>query len=91
MIRVNQQNLNSGFKALVNRFVDIRDDEELKGLLIATAYGFFIMISYYILRAIRDDISSADRGNLQILWSAVFLVMLLAVPYSSGLLFIHNK
>jgi AAA family ATP:ADP antiporter len=85
MIRVNQQNLNSGFKALVNRFVDIRDDEELKGLLIATAYGFFIMISYYILRAIRDEISSADRGNLQILWSAVFLVMLLAVPAYSWL------
>ena len=58
----------------------MRDDAELKGLLLATAYGFFIMFSYYILRAVRDEISSADRGNLQILWSAVFLVMLLAAP-----------
>jgi len=72
-------------KALINKFVDIRDDDELKGLLLATAYGFFIMFSYYILRAVRDEISSADRGNLQILWTAVFFVMLLAVPAYSWL------
>ena len=72
-------------KVLINKFVDIRDDDELKGLLIATAYGFFIMFSYYILRAVRDEISSADRGNLQILWTAVFFVMLLAVPAYSWL------
>ncbi len=72
-------------KALVNKIVDIRDDNELRGLLIATAYGFFIMFSYYILRAVRDEISSADRGNLQILWTAVFVVMLLAVPAYSWL------
>jgi AAA family ATP:ADP antiporter len=72
-------------KTLINKFVDIHDNEELKGLLIATAYGFFIMFSYYILRAVRDEISSADRGNLQILWTAVFFVMLLAVPAYSWL------
>ncbi len=62
------------------RLVDIRSDVELKGLMWSTTYGFFIMFSYYILRAVRDEISSADRGNLQILWTAVFLVMMLAVP-----------
>lgn len=72
-------------KALVGKFVDLGDDRELKGLLLATAYGFFIMFSYYILRAVRDEISSADRGNLQFLWTAVFLVMLLAVPAYSWL------
>jgi len=72
-------------KVLIKKFVDISDDNELKGLLIATAYGFFIMFSYYILRAVRDEISSADRGNLQILWTAVFFVMLLAVPAYSWL------
>jgi len=72
-------------KTLIRKFVDIRDDGELKGLLIATAYGFFIMFSYYILRAVRDEISSADRGNLQILWTAVFFVMMLAVPAYSWL------
>jgi len=65
---------------LIGKFVDLRDDAELKGLLIATVYGFLIMFSYYILRAVRDEISSADRGNLQYLWTAVFFVMLLAVP-----------
>ncbi|NNK38149.1 MAG: MFS transporter, partial [Xanthomonadales bacterium] len=57
--------------------------DELKGLLWGTAYGFFILFSYYILRAVRDEISSADRGNLQILWTAVFGVMLVAVPLYS--------
>ena len=72
-------------KTLICKFVDIRDDDELRGLLIATAYGFFIMFSYYILRAVRDEISSADRGNLQILWTVVFFVMMLAVPAYSWL------
>jgi AAA family ATP:ADP antiporter len=66
-----------------SKIVDVRDRNELKGLLWATAYGFFIMFSYYILRAVRDEISSADRGNLQIIWTAVFLVMLVAVPFYS--------
>ncbi len=69
--------------SVIRRLVDIRDDNELKGLLWATTYGFFIMSSYYILRAVRDEISSADRGNLQILWTAVFFVMLVAVPLYS--------
>jgi AAA family ATP:ADP antiporter len=54
-------------------------------MLWATAYGFAIQFSYYILRSIRDEISSADRPNLQILWTAVFLVMLAAVPAYSWL------
>ena len=70
-------------KKLIEKLVDVRSDDELKGLLWGTAYGFFIMFSYYILRAVRDEISSADRGNLQLLWTAVFFVMLLAVPLYS--------
>ena len=70
-------------KSLVNRFVTIESDDELRGLLLGTIYGFLIMFAYYILRAVRDEISSADRGNLQILWTAVFAVMLLAVPLYS--------
>jgi AAA family ATP:ADP antiporter len=70
-------------RLLLSKFVDIRGDDEFKGLLLGTAYGFFIMFSYYVLRAVRDEISSADRGNLQLLWTAVFVVMLLAVPLYS--------
>ena len=72
-------------KSLISKLVEIKSDDELKSLLLATVYGFFIMSSYYILRAVRDEISSADRGNLQIIWTAVFLVMLLAVPAYSWL------
>ncbi len=70
-------------KALVGRAVDFRDDTEWTGMVWATVYGFFIMLSYYILRAVRDEISAADRGNLQILWTVVFVVMLIAVPLYS--------
>ncbi len=72
-------------KELLQSLVDFRDDDELSGLLWATAYGFFVMFCYYILRAVRDEISSADRGNLQILWTAVFFVMLAAVPLYSAI------
>jgi AAA family ATP:ADP antiporter len=70
-------------KELLGKFVDVRTANELKGLLWGTGYGFLIMLSYYILRAVRDEISAADRGNLQFLWTAVFLVMLLAAPLYS--------
>ena len=59
--------------------------DELKPVVIATAYGFCILLSYYVLRAVRDEISAADRGNLQILWTAVFFTMLVAVPAYSAL------
>lgn len=64
---------------LVTRLSTGRDDE-VAPLLWATAYGFCILFAYYILRAVRDEISAADPGNLQILWTAVFLAMLVAVP-----------
>jgi AAA family ATP:ADP antiporter len=69
-------------KRIVQRLTTARDDE-VTPTLWATAYGFFIMFAYYILRAVRDEISSADRGNLQILWTAVFFAMLVAVPLYS--------
>lgn len=59
--------------------------EEFGPVLMATAYGFCILFGYYILRPVRDEISSADRGNLQILWTVVFLVMVfVAVPLYSA-------
>jgi AAA family ATP:ADP antiporter len=66
-------------RQLLGMVVQFQDEREYKGMLQAAAYGFFIMFAYYILRAVRDEISAADRGNLQILWTAVFFVMIFAV------------
>ena len=71
-------------KALLQRLVPARGDET-GPLLLATLYGFLIFVAYAIIRPVRDEISSADRGNLQILWTAVFLVMLAAVPLYSAI------
>jgi AAA family ATP:ADP antiporter len=61
-------------------------------MLMATAYGFCILLSYYILRAVRDEISSADRGNLQYLWTAVFVVMaVVAVPLYSAVVSRYSR
>ena len=64
------------------KLVPLRPGEAVPTLL-ATAYGFCILFAFYLLRPVRDEIGAADRGNLQLLWSAVFLVMLLAVPLYS--------
>ncbi|UCF76356.1 MAG: MFS transporter [Betaproteobacteria bacterium] len=69
-------------KTLLLKTVAARE-EEAAPLLWATAYGFCIMFAYYVLRAVRDEISAADRGNLQYLWTAVFLAMLVIVPLYS--------
>ena len=66
-------------KRLLLRTV-VAHENEAAPLLWATAYGFCILFAYYVLRAVRDEISAADRGNLQYLWTAVFLAMLIVVP-----------
>lgn len=69
--------------SLFSRLVPVRPGETVP-LLLATAYGFSILFAYYLLRPVRDEIGAADRGNLQVLWTAVFCVMLLAVPLYSA-------
>lgn len=70
------------FAKLFAKLVPVRPGEAAPTLL-ATAYGFCILFAFYLLRPVRDEIGAADRGNLQLLWTAVFLVMLLAVPLYS--------
>lgn len=70
-------------KRALARVVPVREGE-LAPMLLATAWGFAILFAYYLLRPVRDEIGAADRGNLQILWTAVFLVMLIAVPLYSA-------
>lgn len=75
----------------VKKLVPVKDDE-VSAMLLATAYGFCILLSYYIIRPVRDEISSADRGNLQYLWTAVFLVMVfVAVPLYSAVVSRYSR
>jgi AAA family ATP:ADP antiporter len=69
-------------KRLILKTVSASEDEAAP-LAWATVYGFCILFSYYVLRAVRDEISAADRGNLQYLWTAVFFAMLVVVPIYS--------
>lgn len=75
----------------VKKLVSVKDNE-VSAMLVATAYGFCILLSYYIIRPVRDEISSADRGNLQYLWTAVFLVMVfVAVPLYSAVVSRYSR
>ena len=65
---------------LLTRMVDAREDE-IRALAWSFAYFFFLICSYYILRPLRDEmmVFSGVR-NLQWLFTATFLAMLVAVP-----------
>lgn len=76
--------------SLFRRIVPVRVGET-GPVFLATAYGFAILFAHYILRPVRDEISAADRGNLQLLWTAVFLVMLVAVPLYSALVARYSR
>lgn len=67
---------------LLKNVIPVRPGETTP-MLLATSYGFCVLFAFYLLRPVRDEIGAADRGNLQLLWTAVFFVMLLAVPLYS--------
>lgn len=67
----------------LGKIVPVRRDE-VSAILWALLYAFSIFLAYYILRPVRDEISAADRGNLQVIWTVVFVVMLVAVPLYSA-------
>jgi ATP/ADP translocase len=64
----------------VKRAVNVRDDE-VRVLLWAFAYFFCLLCAYYVLRPVRDAMGLAGGvRNLQWLFTATFLKMLIAVP-----------
>ena len=59
---------------------------ELKAVLLAFAYFFFLLSSYYILRPLRDEMGVAGGvEKLPWLFSGTFAAMLVAVPAFSAL------
>ncbi|MFN2644973.1 MAG: NTP/NDP exchange transporter, partial [Burkholderiales bacterium] len=62
------------------RVVPVRP-EEVRALLWSFAYFFCLLAAYYILRPLRDEMGVAGGvRNLQWLFSATFVTMLVAVP-----------
>jgi AAA family ATP:ADP antiporter len=64
----------------LSRLVDVRTDE-VRAMLWAFAYFFCLLTSYYVLRPVRDEMGVAGGvRNLQWLFTATFITMLVAVP-----------
>lgn len=70
---------------MLKRFVDVRD-EEVRAVLWSFLYFFTLMCGYAILRPVRNEMGTAgDVKHLPWLFTATFVVMLVAVPVFSGL------
>ncbi len=68
------------FALYLSNVIDVRA-HEIRALLWAFAYFFFLLASYYILRPLRDEMGiAAGRENLQWLFTATFFAMLVASP-----------
>lgn len=66
--------------SLLRRAVHV-EPAELPSLLWLFAYFFCVLSGYYLLRPVRDEMGiQAGLGRLQWLFTATFIVMLLAVP-----------
>ncbi len=64
----------------LERAINVRD-EEVRALLWSFAYFFCLLCAYYVLRPVRDAMGLAGGvRNLQWLFMATFLTMLVAVP-----------
>ena len=68
-----------GVGEVLGRLVNVRQGEWPR-LLIAFAYFFFLLGSYFMLRPIRGTIAANDSAHLQWLYTSTFVSMLLLVP-----------
>lgn len=74
-----------GWSSRVGRAIHA-EPGEVRAVLLAFAYFFFLLSSYYILRPLRDETGVAGGVNkLPWLFSGTFVAMLLAVPAFSAL------
>lgn len=68
------------FALYLSNTIDVRANE-IRALIWAFVYFFFLLASYYILRPLRDEMGiAAGRENLQWLFTATFFAMLVASP-----------
>jgi AAA family ATP:ADP antiporter len=70
---------------MLKRFVDVREEEE-GAVLWSFVYFFTLMCGYFILKPLRDEMGTASGvKDLKVLWTATFVVMLVAVPVFAAL------
>jgi AAA family ATP:ADP antiporter len=70
---------------MIKRFVDVRQ-EERDAVLWSFFYFFTLMCGYFILKPVRDEMGTAGGvKDLKKLWTATFMVMMVAVPVYSAL------
>jgi ATP:ADP antiporter, AAA family len=70
---------------VLGRLVDVREGEA-GGLLRAFVYFFTLLYGYYLIRPVREEMGiRGDVTKLHWLFSATFVVMLVAVPVYSAL------
>jgi AAA family ATP:ADP antiporter len=70
---------------MLKRFVDVRE-EEAGAVLGSFFYFFTLMCGYFILKPLRDEMGTASGvKDLKVLWTATFVVMLVAVPLFAAL------
>ncbi|MBK7996633.1 MAG: hypothetical protein IPK14_25665 [Blastocatellia bacterium] len=75
----------SAFTSILQKIVNVTQ-EEIKPLLLACGYFFFLLSSYFILRPIRDEIGAANGiGNLPWLFTGTLVATLVASPIFSSL------
>lgn len=77
--------MSPGLAKLLKRVIDVREGE-LAALLWSSAYLFFVLCAYYILRPIRDEMGVAGGvDNLAWLFTGTLLGMLLLHPVYTSL------
>ena len=64
--------------------VDVRASE-VRALVLSTAYFFFVLSSYYILRPIRDAMGSGELESMPYMFTAALITMLLLHPVYGGI------
>ena len=70
---------------LLARVVDVRR-EEIGAMLWSFLYFFFLLAAYYVIRPVRDEMAvQFGAHNLQRLFTATFLAMVVAIPIFGAL------
>ena len=85
VLTVREGSDSSGLHRALRRFVDVRP-EEVKAMLLAFAYFFFVLSGWFVLRPMRDAVGAASgTPNLRWLFAGTLTAMLICNPLFASL------